>query len=168
MRKPLLFIALLGLLLGARPAAVAQATNKDLAGSATLSPEHTTLLRALQAAGLADQAKAKGPYTVFAPTNEAFDKLPAGTLDDLLLPANKQLLSSILTYHVVPGHYPAAALKDGQQLKTVQGELLTVKKQGDSIMLVDAKGGSATVQQADIVATNGVVHSIDAVLMPSK
>lgn len=170
MRKQTLFTALLGLLLmlGVQLTAAAQATNKDLAGSAAISPDHTTLLKALQAAGLADQAKGKGPYTVFAPTNAAFDKLPAGTLDKLLMPANKKMLSGILTYHVVAGSYKAAALKDGQKLKTVEGEMLTVKKQGDSVMIVDAKGGSATVQKADIIATNGVVHSIDAVLMPSK
>lgn len=170
MRKQTLFAALLGLflMLGAQLNAAAQATNKDLAASAAISPDHTTLLKALQAAGLADQAKGKGPYTVFAPTNAAFDKLPAGTLDNLLLPANKKMLSGILTYHVVAGSYKAAFLKNGQKLKTVEGEMLTVKKQGDSVMIMDAKGGSATVQQADIVATNGIVHSIDAVLMPSK
>ena len=170
MRKQTLFTALLGLLLmlGVRLTAAAQATNKDLAASAAISPDHTTLLKALQAAGLADKAKDKGPYTVFAPTNAAFDKLPAGTLDNLLLPANKKMLSGILTYHVVPGIHKAASLKDGQQLKTVEGEMLTVKKQGDSVMIMDAKGGSATVEKADIIATNGVVHSIDAVLMPAK
>ncbi len=170
MRKQPLFTALLGLLLllGVQLTAAAQATNKDLAGSAALSPDHTTLLKALQAAGLADKAKGKGPYTVFAPTNAAFDKLPAGTLDNLLLPANKKTLSNILTYHVVPGSYKAAALTDGQKLKTVEGETLTVKKQGDTVTITDAKGGSATVEKADIVATNGVVHSIDAVLMPAK
>ena len=169
MRRQHFFAALLGLLLmGFQLTANAQATNKDLAASAAISPDHTTLLKALQAAGLADKAKAKGPYTVFAPTNAAFDKLPAGTLDNLLLPASQKTLSGILTYHVVPGSYKAAALKDGQKLKTVEGEMLTVKKQGGTVMIMDAKGGSATVEKADIIATNGVVHSIDTVLMPSK
>nr|WP_239691850.1 fasciclin domain-containing protein [Hymenobacter coccineus] len=104
MRKQSLFAALLGLLLlvGAELPAAAQATNKDLAGSIAMSPDHTTLLRALQAAGLADAAKGQGPYTVFAPSNEAFDKLPAGTVDDLLLPANQKMLSNILTYTWCP------------------------------------------------------------------
>ncbi len=170
MRKQPFFAAFLAffLLLGAHLTATAQATNKDLAASAAISPDHTTLLTALQAAGLADKAKDKGPYTVFAPTNQAFEKLPAGTLDELLLPANKAKLSGLLAYHVVPGSYKAAALKDGQKLKTVTGETLTVKKQDGAVMIMDAKGGSATVNKADIQATNGVVHSIDAVLMPSK
>ena len=168
MRKQPFFAALLSLflLLGTHLTAAAQATNMDLAASAAISPNHTTLLAALQAAGLADKAKDKGPYTVFAPTNAAFDKLPAGMLDQLLLPASKAQLSNLLAYHVVPGSYKAAALKDGQKLKTVAGQTLTVKKQGKSVMIVDANGGSATVDKADIQATNGVVHSIDAVLMP--
>ncbi|AWM35455.1 fasciclin domain-containing protein [Hymenobacter nivis] len=170
MRKQTLFTALLGLflMLGVQLTSTAQATHKDLAASAAISPDHTTLLAGLKAAGLADRAKGKGPYTVFAPTNAAFDKLPAGTLDKLLMPANKKTLSGILTYHVVPGIHKAASLKDGQKLKTVEGEMLTVKKEGGNVMIVDAKGGSATVQKADIIATNGVVHSIDAVLMPAK
>lgn len=170
MYKQAFFTALLGLLLvvGLSPAASAQATNKDLAASAAISPDFSTLDKALQAAGLDSKAKDKGPYTVFAPTNAAFAKLPAGTVTTLLEPANKQKLSTILTYHVVAGNYPAAALTDGQKLKTVEGEMLTVKKQGDKVMIMDAKGGSATVEKADIMATNGIVHAIDTVLMPSK
>lgn len=169
MYKQALFTALLGLLLvGISPAASAQATNKDLAASAAISPDFSTLDKALKAAGLDSKAKGKGPYTVFAPTNAAFDKLPAGTVTTLLEPANKKKLSTILTYHVVPGKHLAASLTDGQQLKTVEGEMLTVKKQDGKVMIMDAKGGSATVETADIVATNGVVHSIDSVLMPSK
>ena len=146
----------------------AASTNKDLAGSAALSTEHTTLLTALKAAGLAEQAKAKGPFTVFAPDNAAFAKLPAGTVDNLLKPANKKQLSKILTYHVVPGNVMAADLKDGQTIKTVQGESLTVSLEGGTVTIRDAKGGSATVTTPDIKATNGTVHSIDAVLMPAK
>ena len=144
------------------------AAPQDLAASATLSSEHTTLLKALQASGLADKAKAAGPYTVFAPANAAFDKLPTGTVDNLLKPANKKQLSKILTYHVVLGNVMAADLKDGQTIKTVQGELLTVNITGGTVTIRDAKGGTATVTTPDIKASNGTVHSIDAVLMPAK
>lgn len=148
--------------------AMGASTGKDLAASAGMSSDHTTLLQALQAAGLADRAKGAGPYTVFAPTNDAFQKLPAGTLDNLLKPEMKKQLTSILATHVVEGSVKAADLKDGQTIKTVNGETLTVSKQGNTVMIKDAKGGSATVTMADIQATNGVVHSIDSVLMPSK
>lgn len=150
------------------PSSMGTSTGKDLAASAGLSQDHTTLLQALQAAGLADRAKGAGPYTIFAPTNDAFGKLPSGTLDNLLKPESKQQLTSILTTHVVQGSFKAADLKDGQTVKTVNGETLTVSKQGGTVMIKDGKGGSATVTTPDIQATNGVVHSIDAVLMPSK
>ena len=143
-------------------------TNKDLAASAGLSPAHSTLLKALQATGLADQAKGTGPFTVFAPTNDAFNKLPSATLAGLMKPSMKKQLTNILATHVVPGNVMAADLTDGQTLKTVNGETLTVSKQGDTVMIKDSKGGSATVTTPDIKATNGVVHSIDTVLMPSK
>jgi uncharacterized surface protein with fasciclin (FAS1) repeats len=146
----------------------AASTGKDLAGSAALSPNHTTLLKALQASGLATQAKGAGPYTVFAPDNAAFDKLPAGTLTTLLKPASKKQLAGLLSYHVVSGNVMAADLKDGQVIKTVQGESLTVGVQGGTVTLKDAKGGTATVTKPDIKTTNGTVHSIDTVLMPSK
>ncbi|MBC7920158.1 MAG: fasciclin domain-containing protein [Ferruginibacter sp.] len=175
MKKQLIAAIALSLTLGATnfasaqttPDASAKMTKADLAGSAALSPDHTTLLAALKAAGLADRAKAKGPYTIFAPSNAAFDKLPAGTLDNLLKPANKKTLSGILTTHVVEGSVKAADLQDGQSIKTVSGQTLTVSKQGDSVMIKDAQGNSATVTSADIQATNGIVHSIDAVLMPA-
>ena len=141
-------------------------TGKDLTISAAKSANHTTLFRALRVSGLTDQASAKGPYTVFAPTNEAFDKLPAGTLDELLKPAAKAKLVKLLSYHVVKGKLRAADLQDGQKLKTVTGGTLTVNKQGDTMTIVDGAGNSATVNQADIEATNGFIHSIDAVLMP--
>lgn len=143
-------------------------TGKDLAGSAGLSDNHTTLLAALKAAGLADQATKSGPFTVFAPENSAFDALPAGTVDMLLKPENKKTLSGILLYHVVQGSVMAADLKNGQKVKTVNGDMLTVRMKDGKVMLEDAKGGMATVTTADIKATNGVVHSIDKVLMPSK
>ncbi len=142
-------------------------TGKDLAASAGLSSNHSTLLKALVAAGLADRAKGAGPFTVFAPTNAAFDKLPSATLTNLLKPAMKSQLAGILSYHVVEGSVKAADLTDGQKIKTVTGGTLTVSKQGDTVMIKDAKGGSATVTMADIEATNGVVHSIDSVLMPN-
>lgn len=141
-------------------------TGKDLTISAAKSANHTTLFRALRVSGLTDQASAKGPYTVFAPTNEAFDKLPAGTLDELLKPVAKAKLVKLLSYHVVKGKLRAADLQDGQKLKTVTGGTLTVNKQGDTMTIVDGAGNSATVNQADIEATNGFIHSIDAVLMP--
>ncbi|GAB3232842.1 fasciclin domain-containing protein [Hymenobacter seoulensis] len=149
-------------------ATTAASTGKDLAASAGLSSNHTTLLKALQAAGLADQAKGAAPYTVFAPDNAAFAKLPAGTLTTLLKPANKKQLAGLLSYHVVAGNVMAADLTDGQVIKTVQGESLTVSLAGGTVKIKDAKGGTATVTQPDIKATNGVVHSIDTVLMPAK
>ena len=140
-------------------------TGKDLTISAAKSASHTTLFRALRVSGLTDQSSAKGPYTVFAPTNEAFDKLPAGTLDELLKPAARAKLVKVLSYHVVKGKLKAADLQDGQKLKTVTGGTLTVNKQGDAVTIVDGAGNSATVNQADIEATNGVIHSVDTVLM---
>ena len=140
-------------------------TGKDLTISSAKSVNHTILFRALRVSGLTDQASGKGPYTVFAPTNEAFEKLPAGTLDELLKPAAKAKLVKVLSYHVVKGKLKAADLQDGQKLKTLTGGTLTVNKQGDSVTIVDGAGNSAIVNQADIEATNGVVHSVDAVLM---
>ncbi len=140
-------------------------TGKDLTISAAKSANHTTLFRALRVSGLTDQASGKGPYTVFAPTNEAFDKLPAGTLDELLKPAAKARLVKMLAYHVVKGKLTLASLQDGQQLKTLAGGTLTVNKKGDTVAIVDGAGNSATIDQADIEATNGIVHSVDTVLM---
>lgn len=146
--------------------ATSKATNKDLADNLAGASDFSTLQTALVASGLADQAKGAGPYTIFAPSNAAFDKLPAGTLEKLTQPANKKMLAGILAYHVVQGNVMAADLKDGQKIKTVGGGTLTVRKQGDAVMLTDAKGGSAMVTTADIQATNGTVHAIDSVLMP--
>lgn len=145
-----------------------QSTGKDLAGSAGLSPNYSTLVKALVASGLADQASAAGPFTVFAPDNAAFAKLPKGTLESLLKPEAKKTLQGILLTHVVKGSVKAADLKDGQTIKTINGETLTVSIKGGKVMIKDAKGGMATVTKADIVATNGVVHAIDTVLMPAK
>ncbi|WP_460975638.1 fasciclin domain-containing protein [Spirosoma knui] len=142
-------------------------TGRDLAISAAKSANHTTLFRALRVSGLTEQAAGKGPYTIFAPTNEAFDKLPAGTVDELLKPAAKNKLVKVLAYHVVKGKLTAAQLQDGQKLKTVTGGVLTVGKQGDAVTITDGAGNTATVNYADVEATNGIIHSIDTVLMPA-
>ncbi|MGV3560664.1 fasciclin domain-containing protein [Larkinella arboricola] len=143
-------------------------TGRDLAISAAKSAEHTVLFRALRVSGLSEQAAGKGPYTVFAPTNEAFEKLPAGTLDGLWQPAAKSKLVKLLSYHVVKGNYASDQLQDGQKLKTVTGGTLTVSKQDDAITITDEQGNTATVNRADLEATNGVIHSIDTVLMPKS
>lgn len=142
--------------------------DKDIVDNAVNSSDHTTLVAAVKAAGLVETLKSTGPFTVFAPTNAAFDKLPAGTVDKLVQPDMKDKLTTILTYHVVPGRLMAADLKDGQTLTTVEGESLTVSKKGKKVMLTDAKGGTATVTIANIIDSNGVTHVIDTVLMPTK
>jgi uncharacterized surface protein with fasciclin (FAS1) repeats len=148
--------------------------TKTIVENAMNSPVHTTLVAAVKAAGLVDTLSGPGPFTVFAPTNEAFDKLPAGTVDTLVTPENKAELTKILTYHVVPGRISSKELmkmiKKGHgkaTLKTVQGEDLTATMSGGKIMLTDAKGGMATVTTADVFQSNGVIHVIDTVLMPS-
>ncbi|WP_234997100.1 fasciclin domain-containing protein [Hymenobacter roseosalivarius] len=142
--------------------------SKDIVDNAVMSSEHGTLVAAVKAAGLVETLKSAGPFTVFAPTNAAFDKLPAGTVNTLVMPENKAKLTTILTYHVVPGAVRAADLQNDQTLTTVQGETLTVMKSGTSVMLKDAKGGMATVTTADVISSNGVTHVIDSVLMPAK
>ena len=142
--------------------------DKDIVDNAVGSSEHTTLVAAVKAAGLVETLKSAGPFTVFAPTNAAFDKLPAGTVNSLVTPEMKPTLTKILTYHVVPGRLMAADLKDGQVLTTVEGETLTVMKKGNSVMLKDAKGGMSTVTIANVVSSNGITHVIDTVLMPAK
>ena len=142
--------------------------DKDIVDNAAGSADHTTLVAAVKAAGLVETLKSAGPFTVFAPTNAAFDKLPAGTVNSLVTPDMKPTLTKILTYHVVPGRLTAADLKTGQVLTTVQGEKLTVIKSGNAVMLKDAKGGVAKVTIADVISSNGVTHVIDTVLMPAK
>lgn len=142
--------------------------SKNIVENAVNSKDHTTLVAAVKAAGLVDTLSSKGPCTVFAPTNAAFGKLPAGTVDTLVKPENKATLTKILTYHVVPGKLNAADLKDGQKLKTVEGEELTVKASGGKVSLTDAKGGTSTVTIADVNQSNGVIHVIDTVLMPKS
>jgi uncharacterized surface protein with fasciclin (FAS1) repeats len=147
--------------------------NKDIVDNASNSKDHTTLVAAVKAAGLVETLKGKGPFTVFAPTNEAFAKLPAGTVDTLVKPESKKTLTKILTYHVVAGDVSSTELvkmiKAGNgkaSLKTVEGEAITAMLTGDSVTLKDAKGGTAKVTIADVKQSNGVIHVIDSVLMP--
>ncbi len=152
---------------------VAMYPTKNIVENAVASPDHTTLVAAVKAAGLVDTLSGPGPFTVFAPTNEAFAKLPAGTVDSLVKPENKDTLTKILTYHVVAGNMDskaiAAAIRAGHgtaTLTTVQGEPLTAKMMGRKLMLTDAKGGMSTVTIADVYQSNGVIHVVDTVLMP--
>ena len=147
--------------------------TKDIIDNAANSKDHTTLVAAVKAAGLVDTLKGAGPFTVFAPTNEAFAKLPAGTVETLLKPENKGTLSSILTYHVVSGKMDsksiAAAIKAGKgkaMMKTVQGGELTASMKGKDLILTDEKGGMSKVTIANVYQKNGVIHVVDTVLMP--
>ena len=145
--------------------------SRDIIDNAVNSKDHTTLVAAIKAAGLVDTLKGAGPFTVFAPTNAAFDALPAGTVDTLLKPENKAMLSGILTYHVVAGKINAAALTKAivagkAKLKTVAGGNLTATAKGGKVMVMDEKGGSATVTIADVMQSNGVIHVVDKVLLP--
>jgi len=147
--------------------------TKDIIQNAMKSKDHTTLVTAVKAAGLVETLEGKGPFTVFAPTNDAFGKLPAGTVDTLLKPENKEKLAAVLTYHVVAGKITgdklAREIKAGDgsaQLTTVNGEKLTARMMGDSIELTDAKGGTSKVNIANVIHSNGVIHVIDTVLMP--
>lgn len=142
--------------------------SKDIVDNAVNSTDHTTLVAAVKAAGLVETLKGAGPFTVFAPTNEAFNKLPAGTVDNLVKPENKAKLTNILTYHVVSGSYKSTDLKDGQMLKTVQGEELSVWNKDGKWMIKDAKGNTANITIADVISSNGVTYVIDGVLMPKK
>lgn len=138
----------------------ASAANKDIVDTAIEAESFTTLVAGLEAAGLVDTLKGEGPFTVFAPTDDAFAALPAGTVEELLKPENKDQLVAILTYHVVPGMVMSSDLSDGMMAATVQGQEVT-------IMTADGvKVNDANVVSADIVASNGVIHAIDAVLMP--
>jgi uncharacterized surface protein with fasciclin (FAS1) repeats len=148
--------------------------TKTIVENAANSPIHKTLVAAVKAAGLVDTLNSPGPFTVFAPTDDAFAKLPAGTVETLVKPENKDTLVKILTYHVVSGKVSAKELekmimKGGGKatLKTVQGEDLIATTSGGKIMLTDAKGGTATVTTADVFQSNGVIHVIDTVLMPN-
>jgi uncharacterized surface protein with fasciclin (FAS1) repeats len=137
------------------------AGSKDIVDTAVAAGNFNTLAAALKAADLIDTLKSAGPFTVFAPTDDAFAKLPPGTVEMLLKPENKEKLKSILTYHVVAGKAMAADLKDGQSVKTVNGKDLMVKISDGKVMV-----GDAHVTTPDIAASNGVIHVIDTVLMP--
>ena len=161
------------ILLSVLLSSVAFAQTKDVVDVAMSSKDHTTLVAAVKAADLVTTLKGKGPFTVFAPTNEAFDKLPEGTVTTLLKPENKAQLSKILTYHVVSGNLDAAAVVaainkgNGKAvLKTVSGGTLIVTMDGEKVKLTDESGNSAYVVVANLKASNGVVHVIDSVLLP--
>jgi uncharacterized surface protein with fasciclin (FAS1) repeats len=149
--------------------------TKNIIENAVNSADHTTLVAAVKAAGLVETLEGPGPFTVFAPTNEAFNKLPAGTVDTLLKPENKSLLTKVLTYHVVAGRLSASDLmkmiKDGNgtaELTTVEGGKLWISlHDGKHIMLKDEKGGMALVTIANVFQSNGVIHVIDTVVMPN-
>ncbi len=146
----------------------------DIVDNAVNSADHTTLVAAVKAAGLVETLKSKGPFTVFAPTNAAFEKLPAGTVEALVKPENKDTLTKILTYHVLPGRFDSRAIakliKAGNgstQLKTVSGGTLWASMNGNNLTLKDEKGGTSTVSIANVYQSNGVIHVVDTVLMPN-
>ena len=140
--------------------------SKTIVQNAVNSKDHTTLVAAVKAAGLVDTLSSPGPFTVFAPTNAAFGKLPAGTVDSLVKPENKGTLTKVLTYHVVPGRLSAADLRAKTTLRTVQGETLTVTAKNGAVWLTDAKGGTSKVTIPNVYQSNGVIHVVDTVLMP--
>ncbi|MEO6219181.1 MAG: fasciclin domain-containing protein [Ginsengibacter sp.] len=147
--------------------------TKNIVENAVNSKDHTTLVAAVKAAGLVETLSGTGPFTVFAPVNQAFDALPTGTVETLLKPENKAKLSSVLTYHVVPGKLNSwdliKMIKEGNgsaTLTTVQGETLTIKPNGNAIMVTDQNGDIASVTIADVNQSNGVIHVIDKVMLP--
>lgn len=148
--------------------------EKDIIDNAVNSADHTTLVAAVKAADLVDVLKSAGPFTVFAPVNSAFDALPAGTVDTLLKPENKAMLQGILKYHVVSGNLDSKAImkaikkgKGKAVLTTVAGGTLTATMEGNTLVLTDAKGGKSRVTIADVRQSNGVIHVVDAVLLPA-
>jgi len=185
-RQPAVALLTAALLAGASSAAIAQMPmaadhtvmvggaamypSKNIVENAVNSQDHTTLVAAVKAAGLVDTLSSPGPFTVFAPTNEAFAKLPPGTVDTLVKPENKDTLTKVLTYHVVAGRLSTADLmqmaKDGKVLTTVEGEPLTVSVKHRHVVLTDAKGGMSMVTIANVYQSNGVIHVVDTVLMP--
>jgi uncharacterized surface protein with fasciclin (FAS1) repeats len=147
--------------------------SKNIVENAVNSKDHTTLVAAVKAAGLVDTLSGKGPFTVFAPVNAAFEKLPAGTVDNLLKPENKKALVSVLTYHVLPGKQSAESItaeikKMGgkAEYKTVEGEKLTFSWKDDALWVMDVSGNTAKVTIADVNQSNGVIHVVDTVLLP--
>jgi uncharacterized surface protein with fasciclin (FAS1) repeats len=156
------FVLILSVLATAMPA-VADSAQKDIVDTAVAAGSFKTLATALQAAGLADTLKGKGPFTVFAPTDEAFSKLPAGTVESLLKPENKDKLKAILLYHVVSGDVTAAQVVKLSSAKTINGQDLNLAVKDGTVMVNDA-----TVVKADVLASNGVIHVIDTVLLPKE
>jgi uncharacterized surface protein with fasciclin (FAS1) repeats len=148
--------------------------SRDIIDNAVNSQDHTTLVAAVKAAGLVETLKGKGPFTVFAPTNDAFAKLPAGTVDTLLKPENKGTLTKVLTYHVLAGKFDSGAIakriKSGKgktTFKTVSGDWLTATMEGDDLILRDEKGGTSRVTIKNVYQSNGVIHVVDSVLLPN-
>ncbi|HEX6280505.1 MAG TPA: fasciclin domain-containing protein [Pyrinomonadaceae bacterium] len=148
--------------------------TKNIVENAVNSADHTTLVAAVKAAGLVDTLSSKGPFTVFAPVNSAFDKLPAGTVETLLKPENKATLTKVLTYHVIAGNFSSKdvvnAIKKGNgkaELTTVAGGKLWAMLDGKNVVLIDEKGGRSTVTVADVKQSNGVIHVVDSVVLPN-
>ena len=148
--------------------------SRDIVDNAVNSADHTTLVAAVKAAGLVETLKSKGPFTVFAPTNEAFDKLPAGTVDTLVKPENKAMLTKILTYHVLAGKFDSQAIAKrirkghgSAKLTTVSGDTLTASMSGKDLILRDEKGGTSRVTIGNVYQSNGVIHVVDSVLLPN-
>lgn len=154
-------VAVLALGVGAAQASDCQKMDKDIVDTAVAAGSFNTLAAALKAAGLVDTLKGKGPFTVFAPTDDAFAKLPAGTLDELLKPENKSKLLSVLTYHVVPGAVMSGEVVKMASAKTVQGQSVKIASKNGGVMIDNAR-----VMTADVKASNGVIHVIDSVILP--
>jgi len=172
-KKAALGVAALGIAASLAVPAIAGMSSKTIVDTAAASKDHETLVAAVTAAGLVETLQGEGPFTVFAPVDDAFAKLPEGTVETLLKPENKDQLAGILTYHVVPGDVTSAALvekiqnMDGKaELTTVQGETLTAMLDGNAVKIMDRQGNTATVTAADLEQSNGVIHVIDTVLLP--
>ncbi|MBH8556780.1 fasciclin domain-containing protein [Hymenobacter sp. BT442] len=146
---------------------VAMTADKNIVANASGAKSVSTLVSAVKQAGLVETLSGAGPFTVFAPTNAAFDKLPKGAVAGLMDPASKEKLKGVLTYHVIPGRLVAADLKDGQELTTVNGEKLHISVKNGQIMVGNGKDAPATVQIADVISSNGVTHVIDSVVLPT-
>jgi uncharacterized surface protein with fasciclin (FAS1) repeats len=146
---------------------VAMTADKNIVENAAGAKSVSTLVAAVKAAGLVETLSGPGPFTVFAPTNAAFDKLPKGAVAGLMDPASKEKLKGVLTYHVIPGRLVAADLKDGQELTTVNGEKLKIMVKDGKVMVGNGKDAPATVQIADVISSNGVTHVIDTVILPT-
>ena len=146
---------------------VAMTADKNIVANAAGAKSVSTLVAAVKQAGLVETLSGTGPFTVFAPTNAAFDKLPKGAVAGLMDPASKAKLVGVLTYHVIPGRLVAADLKDGQELTTVNGEKLHITVKNGQVMVGNGKDAPATVQIADVISSNGVTHVIDTVVLPT-